>query len=147
MQDEHECTAHLGAGGSEMHRRTTWHNDMSAPSAPDLLALWSFEARFAGQGIPGLRARMTVCGRRHARRENGLHVLRGVFRIRAHWERADFRDALATGRTPSGHVNREQPYLSQRLHNGSARSLGRLRRDARWIRVQVPEDRPLWQLP
>jgi len=146
MQDEHERTAHLGAGGSEMHRRTAWHNDMSAPSAPDHFARWSFKAGFTGQRIPGLRARMPVCGRCHAWRENGLHVLRGVFRIRAHWERADFRDALAPGRTPSCHVNCEQPYFSQGLNNGSARSLVRFRRDARWIRIQVPEDRPLWQL-
>ena len=130
-----------------MHRRTARHNDMGASRSPDHFPCGSFQACFTGKRIPSFRSRMPMCRRRHARCENRLHVLRRVFRIRAYGKRTDLGNARTTGWTPPGRVDREEPNFSKRLHNGSARSLGRFRFGARRIRVQVPKDRLLWELP
>ncbi len=147
MQDEDEGAARLGTGRREMHRRTARHDDMSSPCAPDHLAFGSFQTRLTCERVPGLRPRMPMCGRRHARCEDRLHVLRRVFRIGVYWKRTDLGDARAAGWTPPTNVDREKPHFSKGLHNGSTRSLGRFRFGTRRIGVQVPEDRRLWELP
>ena len=89
---------------------------------------------------------MPVRRRRHARCENGLHVLRRVVRRCAHWKRTDFRYALPARRTRTGHVDRKKPQLPERFHNRPTWALGRFSLTRGQIRIQVPENWLLRQL-
>jgi len=146
VEDEDEGTAGFGAGGREMHRGTARDNDMGPSGSPDHLPFRGFQTRFTSKGVPSLRPRMPMCGRRHARRENRLHVLRRVFRVGIYWERADFRNACTAGRAPASNVDREKPHFSEGLHDSSTGSFGGFRFGTRCVSVQVPKDRSLWEL-
>jgi len=54
VQDENQRAASLGAGGGEMHGRTTGHDDMRPSCAPDHLAFRRLDHLLAGRLIPVL---------------------------------------------------------------------------------------------
>lgn len=58
----------------------------------------------------------------------------------------DHRHPLAGARTPGFFGDRQQPDLAQRLDDGATCVLRSLRRGARRIRIQMPEDRTRRQL-
>lgn len=146
VKNQDQSAACLGAGGGEVHRRPARHDHVGTSRSPYHRACGGFQACLSRQRVPGLRARMPMCGRGHAWREDGLHILRGKRRSRADGKRAYLGDAHACGWTPTGSSDGQQPDFSKRFHNRSLCPLRAFRLRTRGIAVQVPEDRPRWKL-
>jgi hypothetical protein len=146
VQDEHQGSSLLRPRDREPHGLTARH-DYADSLLAHLLASRRLQACLSAFGVPSFRPRMTVDARLHPRSHDRFHVLRHVFRIRAHHQRADFCDTLPAFRPPSSLADREQPHLPERLNHRSAGAFGRLGRGTRRKLVQVPENGLLRQLP
>lgn len=112
MKDKNQRASRLGAGSCKVHRRTTWHNDIFAACAPNLLSLRRLQARFSAQRIPSFGARVNVRWGRHSWGEDSFHILGGVRFTWTYWKRADFSNAFAAAWSPAFVLDRKQPDFS-----------------------------------
>ena len=139
MQDEHERASLLFPCGCEVHGQTSGDNDVLASRAPDLRAPRRFEAGLPCQCVPCFVAGMRVRRCRHARRENGFHVLGGVIGTRCDRQGPNLRYALSGGGPPVRLFDAENPDLAQGLYDRSMRTFCCFCCGTRGIDVQEPE--------
>src|SRR6185312_2033698 len=96
--------------------------------------------------VPGLWARVDVCGRSHSGCKVRLHKLRRVFFSCDDWKRSNLCNAISVDRSPVLVLDGHQPHFAKRFDNYAPRPLVCLRRDACWIHIEMPEHSWLCEL-
>jgi len=142
VKNENQRSSCLGAGRREVHRRASWHDDISATCATNLCTFRCLQACLAGQGVPSFRTRMSMGRSGHSRSGDGLHVLSRVRLGSGYGKRADFGDMFTTCRSPALFLDAEQPDFSERLSDRAARLLGPLGIRTGRVNIEMP-DRPV----